>query len=226
VTPGYAQDTSPRCAAPAASAGDLFSIDLESLMDMKIVTASKFEENVGDAPGIVSMISRDDLRRFGGMTLREVLDRVPGLSFATSMFTDRSILTARGNQTKNNSSHVLFLIDGRPTREIQEGGIVTDLVESFPLSVIERIEVVKGPGSVLYGSNAFSSVVNLITIKPDRAGMNVAAVRSVDFFTGTPSAIPATVQGHGPGAFVKASYGGLSATGLFTGYETSAMPLP
>jgi outer membrane receptor for ferrienterochelin and colicin len=176
VTPSHAQGTSPRCAAPPARGGDLLSLDLESLMDMKIITASKFEENAGDAPGVVSVISRDDLRRFGGMTLGEVLDRVPGLSLSTNAITDRSLVTARGTQTKPHGGHVLFLIDGRPMREVLEGGLVTDLVASFPLSVLERIEVVKGPGSVLYGSNAFAAVVNLITIESVRSGMRAVAL--------------------------------------------------
>src|SRR6185503_8562129 len=82
----------------------------------------------------------------------------------------RSMIAARGDQTKINGGHVLFLINGRPTREVLEGGLVSDLLESFPIDVLERIEVIKGPGSVLYGSNAFSAVVNLIVAKADSSG--------------------------------------------------------
>ena len=75
------------------------------------------------------------------------------------------MVAARGDQTQINGGHILFLINGRPTREVLEGGIVSDLLEAFPVGILERIEVIKGPGSVLYGSDAFSAVVNLITQK-------------------------------------------------------------
>ena len=100
----------------------------------------------------MSVVSHDELQRWGGITLGEILDRVPGLNLTERVFTDRSIVAARGDQTKINGGHVLFLINGRPTREILEGGLVGDLVESFPVAALDHIEVIKGPGSVLYGS--------------------------------------------------------------------------
>src|ERR1700726_4938553 len=133
--------------APSSGGGrDLGSLDLESLLSTKVITASKFSENLADAPGIISVISQDDLRRFGGTTLEEVLERVAGLSLASAYFTDRSLIAARGDQTKINGGHILFLINGRPTREILEGGLISDLLEAFPVNVLERIEVIKGPG--------------------------------------------------------------------------------
>src|SRR4029077_11855058 len=98
---------------------------------------------------------------------KEVLERVPGLTGTSAYFTDRSMVAAHGDQTKSDGEHILILINGHPTREIMEGGVISDLLESFPVNVLERIEVIKGPGSVLYGSNAFSAVVNLITKKAD-----------------------------------------------------------
>ena len=177
-------------AAPAAAQGasstcggtdrirtqDLLTLDLEALLDMKVITASKVSETLLNAPGVMSVVSRDELRRFGGITLREVLTRVPGLMPATAYFTERSLVAARGDQTKINGGHVLMLVNGRPTREVLEGGLLSDLLESFPVSALERIEVIKGPGSVLYGSNAFSAVVNLITLAPDHNAFAVSAL--------------------------------------------------
>jgi outer membrane receptor for ferrienterochelin and colicins len=155
-------------AAPAADGPqDLTSLDLESLLNVRVTAASKFAQKVSDAPGVVVVVSRGELRRFGGLTLRQILERVPGLLGTSAYITDRSIVSARGDQTKINGGHVLILINGRPTREILEGGIISDLLESFPVAVLERIEVVKGPGSVLYGSNAFSAVINLVTQKAE-----------------------------------------------------------
>lgn len=161
----WAQGTPANSAPPDTSKNDLYSLDLKSLLDLKVITASKFSEKLSDAPGVMSVVTQDELRRFGGLTLREILERVPGLTGTVASFTDRSIIAARGDQTKINGGHILFLINGRPTREVLEGGLIGDLLESFPVSILEKIEVIRGPGSVLYGSNAFSAVVNLITQK-------------------------------------------------------------
>ena len=158
-------------APPSDGGRDLGALDLESLLNTKVITVSKFSENLADAPGVISVISQDELRRFGGMTLQEVLERVPGLSLTSAYFTDRSLVAARGDQTKINGGHLLFLINGRPTREILEGGLISDLLEAFPVNALEKIEVIKGPGSVLYGSNAFSAVINLITKKAETNGL-------------------------------------------------------
>ena len=169
-----------RCAPRQVTPVDLRALDLESLLNVKVITASKFSESQSDAPGIISVVNQDELRRFGGTTLREVLERVPGLASSTAYFTDRSMVAARGDQTKINGGHVLYLINGRPTREVLEGGLVSDLLESFPINVLERIEVIKAPGSVLYGSNAFSAVVNLITLSAETNGFSVGGAPGTD----------------------------------------------
>jgi outer membrane receptor for ferrienterochelin and colicins len=172
-----------------AQSTDLASMDIEKLMKLKVTTASLFEDTLSNAPGIVSVVTRDELRRFGGMTLGEILQRVPGLTGTSQYFTDRDMVAARGDQTKTAGGHILFLINGRPTREVQEGGIISDLLESFPVEILERIEIVRGPGSVLYGSNAYSAVINLITRTPEAnhtsaeglGGANGAVASSTQF---------------------------------------------
>ncbi len=155
---------------------DLEELSLEELLNVEITVASKSKERLMDAPGIVSVISRDELKRFGGTTLSDILERVPGLATSTSYFSDRSIISARGDQIKVTGSHILFLIDGRPIREILEGGISSDLLETFPVNIIERIEVIKGPGSVLYGNNAFSGVINIITQRDTKKGVSLSGL--------------------------------------------------
>jgi len=176
-TPVSAQSAGSGSQATAQSK-DLYSMDLESLLNLKVTTASKFPEKLSDAPGVMSVVTQDELQRFGGLTLGEILDRVPGLAASSASFTDRSIIAARGDQTRINGGHILFLINGRPTREVLEGGLNGDLLESFPVSILERIEVIKGPGSVLYGSDAFSAVINLITKKADGNGVVVSGLGS------------------------------------------------
>lgn len=164
-------------AAPLAVASQQeVELSLADLLNIEVTTASKTPESQAEAPGILTIVSRDELDRFGGTSLLEILNRVPGLSSGTNYFTDRSLVTSRGDQVKVTSGHVLLLIDGRPVREILEGGINTEILESFPIDVLERIEIIKGPGSVLYGSDAFSAVVNLITVDPEESRTKVSAL--------------------------------------------------
>jgi outer membrane receptor for ferrienterochelin and colicins len=155
---------------------DVSLMDLEQLMDLKVTTASLFSDQLSQAPGIMTVVTSDELRRFGGITLGEVLDRVPGLTQSSQYFTDRSLIAVEGDQTKTSGAHILFLINGRPTREVMEGGIISDLMESFPIEILERIEIIRGPGSVLYGSNAFSAVINLITRKAEQNQAGIHAL--------------------------------------------------
>ncbi len=94
--------------------------------------------------------------------------------------TDRSVIASRGDQVMPSSSHILFLINGRPVREVLEGGIKSEMYESFPVTVIERIEVIRGPGSVLYGSQAFSAVINVVTKSPDLNSVTVSGALGRD----------------------------------------------
>ncbi len=147
---------------------DGYELSLQSLFNMEVTTASKSPEKQSDAPGIISVITKDELNRFGGTTFKDVLERVPSLISAVGGYTQRSSIIIRGDFIKQTSSHILILLNGRPVREIQEGGLSADIVNSFPVNIIERIEVIKGPGSVLYGSDAFSGVINIITANPDK----------------------------------------------------------
>jgi outer membrane receptor for ferrienterochelin and colicin len=79
ATVGLSQQPAPPTSAnSAASATDPFSMDLDSLFSTKVTTASKFSEKLSDAPGVMSVVTKDELRRFGGMTLVELLERVAG----------------------------------------------------------------------------------------------------------------------------------------------------
>ena len=159
---------------------ELYELSLEDLLNLEITTASKNAEKLSDAAGVISVITRDDINRFGGLTLRDLLERIPGLTASSSFFTDRYTVASRGDQIKINSGHILILINGRPTREIVEGGISSEMYAAFPVNIIERIEVVKGPGSVLYGSNAFSAVVNVITKQEEQSNLAVTGLTGLE----------------------------------------------
>jgi outer membrane receptor for ferrienterochelin and colicins len=154
---------------------NIYELSLEELLNIKVVTVSKSAENQSDAPGIITVLNKDEISRFGGTTLAAVLEQIPGLVGTTNYMSDRSIISMRGEQISANSNHVLLLINGRPAREMLEGGINSEMYESFPVNIIERMEIIKGPGSVLYGSNAFSGVINIITQKAEKTGASISA---------------------------------------------------
>lgn len=151
------------------------AVSLESLLQTRVVTARHFSEDLKETPGVMTVLQRSDLQRWGGLTLREILNRVSGLSIVSNTFSDRSIVSVRGEQSKDSGSRVLFLINGRPTREVLEGGVMTELLESFPVSILEWIEVIEGHGSVLYGSNAYLGVINLITRRREGRSQGLTA---------------------------------------------------
>ena len=172
--------------APRPTPPRLDELSLEELMNVVITTASKSREKQSEAPAIIEVLTKDELSRFGGVTLKDVLTRVPGLAAASGYFTDRSMIGFPGDALRAGTSrHVLLLINGRPVREVQEGGIKTPLLEAFPLEAIERIEVVKGPGSVLYGSEAFAGVINVITTTPEHNGLSVTGLAGEGAAVGT-----------------------------------------
>jgi len=178
ITPGHDNDiliskssvskTITSTPEPSSVFDDLLKGDEFTIGEIKVITASKKVEKVSDAPGVISVVTKDELERFGGTTLKDILERVPSLIGSTVYMTDRSTIAPRGDQIQPSSSHVLLLINGRPVREALEGGIKSEIYESFPVNIVEKIEVIRGPGSVLYGSNAFSAVINVITEKAEK----------------------------------------------------------
>ncbi|NLL14884.1 MAG: TonB-dependent receptor [Fibrobacter sp.] len=148
-----------------SNAEDLFDMELDELLNITVTTASKSKEKLSDAPGVLSVVTRDDLERFGATSLKDVLLRVPSLMIGANYMTDRSMITSRGDHVLSKSGHILYLLNGRPIREVLEGGLISEVLESFPVNSIDHIEVIRGPGSVLYGTNAFSAVINIITIE-------------------------------------------------------------
>jgi outer membrane receptor for ferrienterochelin and colicins len=167
--PSFSQDTE-----------DLMSMSLDDLLNMEVTTVSKSAEKLSDAPGVISVITKKELEMFGGTTLKDILERIPSLIGSTVYMTDRSTIAPRGDQVLASSSHVLLLINGRPVRESLEGGIKSEMYESFPVNIIEKIEVIRGPGSVLYGSNAFSAVINVITEQAKENTLAVSGLTGVD----------------------------------------------
>ncbi|HZI21006.1 MAG TPA: TonB-dependent receptor plug domain-containing protein, partial [Gemmatimonadales bacterium] len=121
-----------------------------------IVTAVKRSQLLDQSSTSVALVSDSDLVRRAVSTVDEAVDKAPGVLFLNGQ------VNIRGSSgfVEGLGSRVLLLVDGVPANEADRGGIDWDIV---PLEDVQRVEVVKGAGSSLYGSAAFGGVVNLLT---------------------------------------------------------------
>ncbi|HKQ67891.1 MAG TPA: TonB-dependent receptor [Polyangiaceae bacterium] len=137
-------------------------LDLVLTQAEEVNAASRATETVEEAPSSVSIVRAEELRGMSYPTVAEALRGVRGVyvsddrSYATVGFRGLARLGDYGNR-------VLVLLDGQPTNDNWIGSSYVGADARTDMEDIERIEVVRGPGSVLYGTNAFSGVINLVT---------------------------------------------------------------
>jgi iron complex outermembrane receptor protein len=141
---------------------DPTEIPLEQLNKLEVYGASKFSQKVSEAPASISIVTSKDIYRYGYQTFDDILRSLTG--FYVTYDKNYAYVGVRGfGLTGDYNSRILLLIDGHRLNDNIFGstGIGTD----FPiaLDLIDRVEVVRGPGSSLYGTNAFFAVINVIT---------------------------------------------------------------
>lgn len=139
----------------------------------KVVTASRQTVSVLESPATATIITRDDILHSGFNSTAELLRFVAGIDFfrASAAGPNVGMRGVDGVQ----ANHVLVLVDGRPIFNPERNSNQCALIPEFP-NDIERIEVVRGPGSALYGSHAFAGVINIITRTPeDINGIDIMA---------------------------------------------------
>lgn len=140
---------------------DLLDLSLEQLATITVV--SKKQERIQDAPGVVTVITADEIKRYGARNLRDVLDRQTSMQVIGSNLWPHNKVSLRGVASSHVDNNVLILINNRPIREASVSSFNYDIYGAFPLDVIKQIEIIRGPGSVLYGTNAMSGVINIVT---------------------------------------------------------------
>ncbi len=116
------------------------------------------------APSVASVITAEDIAAHGATDLDQVLEMVPGLHVSLSFNRLNSIYSIRGIHTGQNPQ-VLMLLDGVPINQYLTGGRPNTF--RLPVAAIARVEVMRGPGSAIYGADAFAGVINVITKKAD-----------------------------------------------------------
>jgi outer membrane receptor for ferrienterochelin and colicins len=149
-------------AAQTLTADDVATMSLQDLLAVQVSTASKFPQEVREAPASITIITAEEIQRYGHRTLADTLRSVRG--FYTTYDRNYSYIGVRGfSRPGDYNTRVLLLIDGHRLNDgvYDMAPIGTD----FPIdvSLIERVEVIRGPGSSLYGTNAFFAVINVVT---------------------------------------------------------------
>ena len=158
---------------PAQSAVSIEEMSLEQLADTVVTSVSRREEALGSAAASIYVITGEDIRRAGATTIPEALRLAPNLQIARADANQYAI-SARGfNNTLAN--RLLVLIDGRIVYSPLFSGVFWE-AQDVMLEDVLRIEVISGPGGTLWGANAVSGVINVIT-KPaaDTQGLLFAA---------------------------------------------------
>src|ERR1700733_748791 len=139
---------------------DLSQDSLEDLMNLKVTSVSKKEQNLSKTGAAIFVITQEDIRRSGATSIPDLLRMVPGVNVAQIDASNWAI-SIRGFNDRD-SNKVLVLIDGRSVYSPDFGGVEWD-EQDVPLEDIERIEVIRGPGGTVWGANAVNGVISITT---------------------------------------------------------------
>lgn len=147
--------------AASSKTPDYADMDLTELINIPVITASKFEQTATEAPSSITVITSEDIKLYGYRTLADILRSVQG--FYVTYDRNYDFLGASGVNLGDFNSRVLLLVNGhRINSDLNDSAAIgTDFI--LDVDLIDRVEIIRGPGSVLYGNNAFFGVINVIT---------------------------------------------------------------
>lgn len=148
----------PTGAADIRITTDVEELSIEELLNVEVTVASKSQQSVGDAPSSVTVFTREEMKNMGIRTVEELLNYIPG--FVTSRETSefrKEHIKARGGRFYD----IMFQYNGQRINSLYQGSY-SDGNQQIPIDNLKQVEVIRGPGSALYGSNAFLGVVNIV----------------------------------------------------------------
>ena len=150
------------------------NMDMDTLLFQEIpcvLTATMTPESINDVPGSVTVISKKEIQYFGYQTLIDLYNRIPG--FQVTQSSDNEMCGIVRGFTPGANEHIKIMIDGHHVTEYLACG--NWAWADYPLCNVEQVEIIRGPGSSLYGANAISAVINIITDKSKRVSLNAGA---------------------------------------------------
>jgi len=153
---------------------DLTNKSLEDLMKIEVYSASKYMQDASDAPSSVTVITADEIQKYGYRSLADILESVRG--FYITYDRDYSFVGVRGfGRLGDSNNRILVLIDGHQINDNVFGEPYLGTEFLVDVDLIERVEIIRGPSSSLYGADAFFAVINVITRKaPQLKGVEVS----------------------------------------------------
>lgn len=156
-------------AAVNAEPEELLMMDLEQLMQVNITGATLRDESIKTVPSPTTVFTRQQLDNLGLDYLHELLAMVPGMQINRSADSPINYsYSIRGRRQGGRSREILLLVDGRAFADPRSGGSDSGLY-LYPLANIERVEIIRGPASAIYGSGAFTGVINIASRQQTRA---------------------------------------------------------
>lgn len=139
---------------------DTFSLSLEELMKIEVVSASKKTQSLSEIPAAIYVISSQDIKRSGATNIPEILRMAPGVQVLNISASKWSVSIRGGARDYPNK--LLVLVDGRSVYSPSFSGVHWDSF-NIPVELIEQIEVIRGPNASVWGANAVNGVINIIT---------------------------------------------------------------
>jgi len=153
-------DPPPKKTVPAPQERDVTDLDIDDLVKVRVTSVARKDQTLTDVPAAVYVIRQEDLKRSGARSIPQALRSVPGLEVAQPTANTWAVSGRGFNNTSANGMLVMF--DGRSAYSPLHSGVFWDVQDTF-LEDVDRIEVIRGPGGTLWGSNAVNGVINVIT---------------------------------------------------------------
>jgi outer membrane receptor for ferrienterochelin and colicins len=155
---------------------NIFRMSLEELMNVKIITAGKKPENVKDIPASVIIITRSDIELYGYSTLSEIIENIPGMYKVNDYGMDgHDKFGVRGFWSDISNKHLMIFVNGINQQDSHHNNFSLNKI-AVPVEAIDRIEVIRGPMSVIYGSGSFFGVINIITNQIDEDNKSIVSL--------------------------------------------------
>jgi iron complex outermembrane receptor protein len=196
---------------------DLASMDLDQLMKVQVTTVSKHAQTLSDVPAAIYVVTQDAIRRSGATNIPEALRGVPGVQVA-QMDASKYVVSIRGMGSRY-SDKLLVLVDGRSVYTSLFSGVYWDALD-LDLALVDRIEVIRGPGGTLWGANAVNGIINIITkSSKDTLGTRVSLGSS----TTEPFSVAASSGFQVPNGTVRFSAKGSRNDALSTSMNTAGV---